>query len=236
VFGTGNIPIRWSAGQDTILVTATVIAKSGKIGTFTCKADDTAGTFDVPREAIKAVLVANDPLDKLTLAVTRNKLQSIYDLGTTGMLAGVDIQPVGWLDLATTSTETTAFEGCGAGEQVCSNVCVNTSTNAHCGSCTNACASGDSCMTDTCSGPAACQSCFNMASTGTGVCASAYAACTNNADCAALKTCLVGCGTDGTCQQNCVNAHPNSLTLYNMGPNCICQSGCPTECSSECSG
>jgi len=235
VFGAGNIPIRWSAGQDTILVTATVIAKSGKTGTFTCKADDTTGKFDVPREAIKAVLAANDPLDKLTLAVTRNKLQSIYDLGTMGMIPGVEVQPVGWLDLATSSTETTAFEGCGNDEQVCGNVCVNTSTNAHCGSCDNACASGDTCMTDTCSGPAACQSCFNTASTGSGTCASAYAACTNNADCAALRTCILAC-TDGTCQQNCVNAHPNSLTLYNMGPNCICQTGCPTECSSECSG
>jgi hypothetical protein len=50
-----------------------------------------------------------------------------------------------------------------------------------------------------------------------------------------LRSCLQAC-TDGTCQQNCVNAHPNALTLYNMGPNCICQTGCPVECSSECSG
>jgi hypothetical protein len=235
VFGTGNIPIRWSVGQDTILVTATVIAKSGKPGTFSCKADDTTGKFDVPREAIMAVLAANDPLDKLTLAVTRNKVQSIYDLGTMGMVPDGEVQPVGWLDLATSSTETTAFEGCANDEQVCGNVCVNTSTNAHCGSCDNACASGDSCMTDTCSGAAACQSCFNTASTGSGACASAYAACTNNADCALLQSCILAC-TDSTCQQNCVNAHPNSLTLYNMGPNCICQTGCTTECSSECGG
>ena len=233
VFGTGNIPVRWTAGQDTILVTATVIAKSGKAGTFTCKADDTTGMFDVPRDAIKAVLAANDPLDKLTLAVTRNKLQSIYDLNTMGMLSDAEVQPVGWLDLATSSTETTAFEGCDSGQQVCGNACVDTSTNAHCGSCTNACASGDTCETDTCSGPAACETCANAAATGT--CASAFAACTNNADCAVLKSCIAAC-TDSTCEQTCANAHSASIALYNMGPNCICQTGCPTECSAECSG
>jgi hypothetical protein len=235
IFGNGDIPIRWSAGQDAITVTATVVANSGKVGTLVCKVDDSTGKFDLPRQAIKAVLASGDSLDHLTVAVTRSKLSSIYDLTTTGMLPGVDIQPVGWLDLATSSTETTSFEGCSDNQQVCGNACVDTNTNAHCGSCDNACASGDSCETDKCSGPTACMSCFTAASTGNGACAAAYAACTNNADCSALKTCLAACAdTDTTCQQTCVNAHSASLDLYNMGPNCICSSGCPIECSSEC--
>ncbi|MEO6775385.1 MAG: hypothetical protein ABI467_20650 [Kofleriaceae bacterium] len=235
IFGAGDIPIQWSAGQDDVLVTATVIANSGKVGTLSCKADDTTGKFALPRQAIKAVLATGDSLGSLTIAVTRRKLTSVYDLGTTGTLPGVEIQPVGWLDLATSSTETTSFMGCGDNEQVCDNACVETSTNAHCGSCDNACASGDSCATDTCSGPTACNSCFAAASTGSGVCASAFSACTNDADCSALRTCILACATtDTTCQQTCVNAHSGSITLYNMGPNCICSAGCPTECNGAC--
>ncbi|MEO8846171.1 MAG: hypothetical protein ABI591_04835 [Kofleriaceae bacterium] len=233
IFGAGDVPIRWTAGQDDITVTATVIAVSGKAGTLTCKGDDTTGKFDLPRQAIKAVLATGDTLGSLTVAVTRNKVHSIYDLSTTGTVPDGDVQAVGWLDLATSSTETTSFAGCSNDQQVCDNACVDVSTNAHCGSCGNACASGDSCATDTCSGPAACNACFNTVSTGNGVCASAYAACTNDADCTVLKTCLAAC-TDATCQQTCVTAHPNSVTLYNMGPNCICSSGCPTECSAAC--
>lgn len=235
VFGAADLPIQWTSGQDDITVTATVIAASGKVGTLTCKADDTTGKFALPRQAIKAVLATGDSLGSLTVAVTRKKLHAVYDLTTTGTLPGTDIQPVGWLDLATSSTETTSFAGCDDNQQVCDNACVDTSTNAHCGSCENACASGDFCETDKCSGPTACNSCFNTASTGSGVCASAFSACTNNSDCSALKTCFLACAnTDSTCQQTCANAHPDSITLFNMGPNCICSSGCPTECSAEC--
>jgi hypothetical protein len=235
VFGAGDLPIAWTPGEDDITITATTTSSTGVPATLTCKGDDKSGKFALPRQAITAALKGKS-LKTLTVSVTRSKTQATYDIATMGMLSGEDIQPTGWLEASTSSTETTSFAGCENNQTVCGNTCVDTqSSAANCGSCGNACASGDTCDNGTCAGASACNSCVMSASTGAGACASAANACTANADCSALKTCLEAC-TDSTCSQNCANAHMTGLTIYNSWSNCICQTGCTTECASECGG
>jgi MYXO-CTERM domain-containing protein len=69
-----------------------------------------------------------------------------------------------------------------------------------------------------------------------GACSSTYNACTNNAACNTLLSCLGNCGTQ-TCADNCWNAAgATGQNLYNNVINCICNTGCSNECSAECGG
>lgn len=234
VFGSGDIPIDWTAGEDDIKIAAALTGVDGSFASVTCDADDSAGHFDFPREAIDAALDGAG-LDRVSIAITRSRTKSIYDVATVGELPRTTIQPTGWLELATSSSESATFEGCDDGQQVCDDACIDTSSDrANCGDCDHACPGVDICVQSTCSGTTSCNACVEDASTG-GACTSAYNACTNNTECNAFRTCVQGC-TTSTCQQNCANAHPDGLDLYNAWGSCICNTACDLECQAACGG
>ncbi|MGE0550583.1 MAG: hypothetical protein AB7R00_26195, partial [Kofleriaceae bacterium] len=234
VFGTGNLPIRWIAGTDSVEISATVVGYSSNTGsvvaTVTCKADDSKGAFDFPRQAITAGLEGST-LDSLSISVTRKKQRMVFDVATKGAIAGVEIQPTGWLELATTSTETAELEGCDSGQQVCGNTCVDLDTSEqHCGSCGNACAGSDTCSYGTCSGANACSTCITASSDPGDACG----ACAADAGCAALKTCFGNCQTQ-ECDDQCWETYASSQELYQQWFDCICYQQCDIQCSSVCS-
>jgi len=232
VFGSGDIPVSWVAGSDDVEITASVTAKDGHIGGLTCKADDGAGHFDVPREAIDAALEGG-VLDQVAITIRRSKTRMVYGLETTGDLPGEVIQPTGWLELATVSTESASFEGCADGEQVCGDACIDTASDArNCGACNHTCPTGDGCLSSTCSGPASCNSCVGNGTAG-GTCSAALSACTGDAACSALRTCIAGCA-DNACVQTCVNNNSAGLDLYRAWVTCICDDACTLECASAC--
>ena len=233
VFGTGDIPIQWIAGDDEVRITATITPTAGATRVITCTAVDGDGRYDLPRAAIDAVLDGAG-LDDISIAVTRHKSKMAYDLATLGELAGRLVQPTSWLEVSTTSTESAAFAGCDGDEQLCTDACVDTSyDNANCGGCGDACAASDFCQQSTCSGPAACDSCVNTVSSGNGTCAASYNACTNDAACQALRTCLNACPTN-ECVQTCFADHPEGQAGYSAWVDCICNVGCDPECQDAC--
>ena len=120
VFGDGPLPVKWTPGKGQVTITATVQSPDFKFGTITCKADDASGGFDVPREALKAAIDGDD-ISNLTVSVQRQRTDLFKDLTTKGELTGVTVQPVGYLQIITSSTEFHAFEGCAQGEAVCNN-------------------------------------------------------------------------------------------------------------------
>lgn len=226
VFGAGDIPVQWIAGSDEITVAATAHGENGAFGTLSCSAIDSAGSFEVPRAAIDAVL-DGDTLDTLSVAITRKRVETVYGLSTTGQLVDVVVQPSGWLELGTLSTETTEFQGCQGSDSLCGDTCIDTDFDAdNCGSCGRDCGV-DSCRNGTCSGTASCNSCVNSS------CATAYDACTNDTECAALRTCIGNCTTT-QCNQECSNAHSDGINLYNSWVSCICNDECTDACYDAC--
>jgi len=232
VFGDGDVPIQWIAGDDVVKIAATVTSIYGTAQTITCEADDASGRFDLPRAAIDAA-IDGEPLDAMTVAISRQRTTMAYGIPTVGSIPGEVVQPIGWLELTTTSTETTSFEGCEGDELLCSNECVDTNNSTeHCGECGNDCASGDYCSSGTCAGSSACSTCINEEST-TGSCATLYNTCTNTPACANLRSCNNACTTQD-CVNQCFKDHADGVDLYNDWVGCICNSACNTECFDSC--
>jgi hypothetical protein len=230
VFGDGDVPVGWIPGEDEITIAATVTGLGGGFGTLRCAASDADGSFALPREAIDAAL-DGDGLDTLSISITRTRTERVYDLATTGELAGTTIQPTGWLELATVSSESHAFEGCEGNEQLCDEACVDTDRDAqHCGDCETDCPGSDTCEQGTCQGDASCNSCAEDVSSGNGACADLFDACTDTADCAALRTCFTGC-TNQTCINTCFDDHPEGATVYQDWAACICGDSCSLACA-----
>jgi hypothetical protein len=232
VFGTGDVPVGWIAGEDDIEIGAALIGVAGKVASVSCDAPDGDGGFAIPREAIDAAL-GGEALDSMSITIARSRTKARYDVGTVGELPGTEIQPTGWLELATVSTESATFEGCADGEQVCGAACVDTGSDPdNCGDCAAACPGSDGCASGTCSGPISCNACAEDASTG-GACTAAYNTCTANPECNAFRTCLGGC-QNSTCAQMCAQMHPDGLDDYNAWGSCICNTACDLECLSAC--
>ncbi|MGE3543979.1 MAG: hypothetical protein AB7L28_08605 [Kofleriaceae bacterium] len=233
VFGTGDLPIRWVAADDKIEITASVLGIANSSSTFaivTCEADDAKGAFDLPRQAIDAALDGS-ALYSMSIAVTRSSRRTIFDVATKGAIAGVEIQPTGWLELATMSTESAELEGCSGGEQVCGNACVDLdSDKQNCGACGHACAGNDYCYYGTCTGANACDSCLDATSDPGEVCGS----CRANAGCNALMNCFAGCSTQA-CSDQCWDTYASSASLYQQWVDCVCDDHCAVECESACS-
>jgi hypothetical protein len=99
-----------------------------------------------------------------------------------------------------------------------------------------------SCATSSCGGPcsgavsadggvcgfvldtASCSSCFGAS------CCAAGNACSGNAECVALETCLGGCNAgDTTCETSCSTQHPNGIADLNAVGDCI-QGTCGVAC------
>jgi hypothetical protein len=232
VFGTGDVPVGWDAGEDDVEISAALIGVDGSVASVTCDAPDGDGAFAIPREAIDTAL-GGAGLDRMSITITRSRTKARYDVATVGELPGTEIQPTGWLELATVSSESATFEGCADGEQVCGAECIDTTSDrANCGDCDHACPGTDGCVSSTCSGTMSCNTCAEDASTG-GACTAAYNACTADAACSAFRTCLGGCQTTA-CGQMCAQMHPDGTGLYNAWGQCICNTACDLECLNAC--
>jgi hypothetical protein len=226
IFGTGSVPIAWAPGADTILVTV-----SGAGGAVTCKATDSAGKFDLPRTAIAAAMgdgKTGEGTQSLSLSVARQRKETKKDKKAKGELTAITVQPEGWLDLITVSTETTSFQGCPTGQSYCGTECVNLKTDAeNCGACGKVCGSGMTCGNGTCANPAdACKSCELGSKTST--CKTTWTACSSNTACNKLWTCLEACQTQ-SCAQTCVQQNPDGQSLAQSHAQCV-QNACADVC------
>ncbi len=107
----------------------------------------------------------------------------------------------------------TGCSGCGANQTCCNNQCVDvTSNEAHCGTCGNACGTGQTCSTGSCK----CMgSTLQTCATGTTCCPGTGCVNTNES--------LAHCGTCGNpcaAGQTCVSG-TCALTACNNGQNCV---------------
>jgi len=77
-----------------------------------------------------------------------------------------------------------------------------------------------------------CNECFTGATQGAGACMGQVDACFGDADCDALVSCMDPCGTQ-TCVLGCISAHPAGYVLYRSIFDCVCSTGCSTECAGD---
>lgn len=232
VFGTGPLPIAWAPSTDTI-----VINVSGAGGTATCKVKDALGKFDIPRSVVKAAqgdgTSSTTSTSSLSISVARQKRDVKKDKHAKGTLSSTTVNPDGWLELVTLSTETASFQGCASSQQLCNDVCTDvTYDRNNCGSCGNVCSTG-SCYNGTCSsgssgssGGTSCTTCRSNAQAGT--CSSSYNSCYSNNDCYSIAYCAKSC-TTASCVANCEATYPAGKSLYAPLKSCL-----SSACSSSC--
>ena len=134
VFGSAALQVKWAPGKDVVLVTV-----SGSGGSATCRGSDATGKLGVPRAVINRVL--GESGGGLTLSVARQRTETKKNQKAKGPLASAEVQPVGWLDLVTSSSETASFAGCTEGLTACGESdCVDTKTDpSNCGACGTKC-------------------------------------------------------------------------------------------------
>lgn len=232
VFGSGDLPIKWVPGTGTITIMATVTSADFKTGTITCKADDASGAFNVPRAGLKAAIDGGD-IGGLSISVQRQRTDLFKDLTTKGQLTGVTVQPVGYLQVITSSTEYHAFQGCMPGEAVCNEACVDVEyDDKNCGGCDKACAGADACQAGTCNGPEACNACGTEASTGD--CKAENDACAKNAACDKFEKCFTACQTQACADKCSEGITQATIDLYNAQIFCVCDEACVGECAGLC--
>ena len=83
-------------------------------------------------------------------------------------------------------------------------------------------------------GTQTCAQCQQAATTGVGACSQAVTDCQNDTDCAALLKCFNGCAQgDQTCINNCASQHSTGAAIYQKIGDCVCSTGCKTECASD---
>jgi len=139
-YGNADLPVEWAAGSDDATITVAVTGIKGQSGTVTCPADDAAGSFSVPRDALRAA-VDEQTVAGLSVTVSRRRTEIVTGLTTVGQLLYADVQPVGWLELTSVSSESHTIEGCNFGEAVCDDECVDVFfSEEHCGGCNQPCA------------------------------------------------------------------------------------------------
>lgn len=231
VFGDGPLPVKWQPGDGEVMVTVLVTADDFSSGQLQCAADDASGALDVPREAILAA-IDDGSVSGMTVSVQRRRTDTTKDLSTKGTLTGVTVEPVGWVDVVTMSTENHTFVGCGSDELFCGDECIDVSyDNNNCGGCGEVCPGDDSCENGTCAGGESCDLC--EADSVDGECKSVWAACFGNSECASLKECIDGCDTN-QCVQDCANEYEGGIDLINAGYECLCEVACVDECGPLC--
>jgi hypothetical protein len=230
IFGEGSVPVAWNPGSDSIIVTVT-----GAGGTITCDAQDSTGTFAIPRDAMNAA-VGKGGGSALTLTVTRERDEWHKNETDHGTLVGATVQPTAWLELTTLSTETATFQGCQIStETMCPDGCYDLNSDPlHCGSCSTVCASGQSCAAGKCTTGTTtdCTSCETQADSST--CTTAYESCEGDSNCTSYATCDSGCSGDATCISNCQTQYPTGYSEYSNYKSCICEVACTSQCTSEC--
>ena len=232
VFGLGALPIGWIPGSDTVTV---MVAGAGAI--VTCPADDTSGQFEVPRAAIAAAQGVTGG-STLSLAVTREHDSWNKSASTHGTLTTATVQPVGWVELSTLSTETATVQGCvDAGQTLCPDGCFDTSSDPlHCGSCTVVCGSGEACFSGQCStgvSTTSCTACETQAEQGG--CATAYTTCAGDMACTSYGACAQACAAgDTSCTGSCASQYPAGYSEFTSLKSCVCSTACSSACASVC--
>lgn len=231
VFGEGTVPVAWNPGSDSIIITL-----SGGGGSITCDAQDSTGSFAIPRDAVNAALGKGGG-SALTLTVTRERDEWHKDKSDHGMLVGETVQSQAWLELTTLSTESAAFQGCTLpNETMCPDGCFDLNSDPlHCGSCSTVCTGGQTCASGKCTTgtTADCTSCETQADSST--CTTAYDSCESDSQCTAYASCDSGCSGDPTCLSNCASQYPNGYSEYQSYKTCICQVACTSQCATQCS-
>ena len=223
VFGKGAIPIEWVPGKDTILVTVT-----GSAGTATCKVDDALGEFDLPRSVVNAVQDPDAP-SSLSLSVSRQRKEIRKDKKARGELAIASVEPEGWLELITLSTETASFAGCSGTQEYCGDRCTDVSYDRdNCGGCGIRCSASETCYAGECvTGSTTCSSCRNDAIMTS--CSTLHGMCEIDLDCSAYSYCFRNCTTT-SCQASCQSMYPNGYSKFSSLRTCLsdyCYSSCP---------
>jgi len=157
LYGTGPMKLTWAKGSDDLRITL-----SGEVNykpiTATCKADDASGTFSITRKVLNELgkdSVTNEvtTLNSLSIQMTRTKKTVQKGIKTKGEIEEVKIQPEGWVDFVSTSTESVQIEGCDNGYTYCPDEkqCANLfGDEKNCGECGNVCPSGKSCSSGEC--------------------------------------------------------------------------------------
>lgn len=211
IFGTAALPVVWTPGADAV-----VINISGLGGTVSCKVDDKLGKFDVPRTVVKAALGTPAPgtetaAQSLSLSVARLRKEVKKGKKTKASAAVSKVQPDGWLELTTMSTETGSFTGCASTQTVCGETCCSTGYTC---SATGTCVYGSGTTCDTCL---------------TSYCSTYNSACSADSYCSTLKSCITSCGTNTSCQSSCRTSYPTGTAKYDQLNSCKA-SYCSTQC------
>lgn len=229
IYGSGAIPVGWApsaASQtDSVIITVT-----GTGGSATCKVKDVDAQFSIPRSVVKAAQGADaDASAPVSISVTRQRKELHKDKKAKGELTTGTVQPEGWLELVTTSTESASFQGCtSAAQTLCDDTCTTLSSDPeNCGACGNACAANQLCSSGTCViNSAACSSCKSTAQSG--VCSSQYSTCSATTDCYYLASCVRSC-TTAACVSSCNSSYPGGQTAFASLKSCW-----DTQCYSSC--
>jgi hypothetical protein len=91
-------------------------------------------------------------------------------------------------------------------------------------------AGGSATTTVACDGQNECSTCTTCAINGP--CATLYSACQQDSDCESIDQCFFTCGSDPTCQQECLDDNPDGVADYQAITTCI---DC-TQCAKDCVG
>jgi hypothetical protein len=147
-YGAGPMPLRWTPGDDAMRVSLTISGTAGGYGIVTCEADDT-GSFDVPRAAITAAVPGEEP-SSIFVDLTRHSTAIYKDVATRGSLLEATVRSEAWVELVSSSSESTMIAGCG-GLAFCGNECVDVSYDElNCGGCNIVCGASQTCSAGTC--------------------------------------------------------------------------------------
>ncbi len=80
-------------------------------------------------------------------------------------------------------------------------------------------------------GAQTCDECAQSSTGSGGACENAWTSCLDDNDCLGLVQCLGNCNTQA-CVDTCAQTYANGVELYSATLQCICDSGCPSECAS----
>jgi hypothetical protein len=80
-----------------------------------------------------------------------------------------------------------------------------------------------------CDGKESCNECLDCARQL--ACAQIISNCLNSSPCAGVDQCMVICGGDASCQQQCLINNPSGAAAYNAAQSCLYCDQCPDDCS-----
>ena len=148
LFGTGAVTVGWVPGADLVSVVV-----SGTKGSARCAADDTTGTFAIPRKVLTEIsdTTTTTSTPSVSISISRERHEIKKGKKTTGTLDDVEIQAEGWVELVTSSSETFSYQGCPTGYALCGDVCTSVQTDVkNCGACGKACLTTQYCSAGQC--------------------------------------------------------------------------------------